>query len=291
MTRNRDVTAVSNNSWGPKEGPRLVHIGTFWKEAIEAGINSGYGRKGVFYAFAAGNEHLLGGNANLEEIINFYGVTSVCAVNDHDTRSGYSEMGANLWVCAPSNDRSDLHRGILTTENSDRYFEEFSGTSASTPIVAGVAALVRSVNPDLTWRDVKLILAGSARKNDARNTRWQDGARKYGSTSDSDRYHFNHEYGFGVVDAKAAVDLAKVWRNLPSLETAALESNRLSLAIPDAPPIGPPATVSTALRLNTRYKVRRVCRSQHIFPTRLLPRPADRFGVSFRESVPNLRPV
>ena len=254
MTRNRDVTAASNNSWGPIDGPWLGRANAFWKVAIETGINSGYDGKGVFYAFAGGNGYEEGDNSNLDELASFYGVTAVCAVNDHDTRSGFSEKGANLWVCAPSNDPSDIHQGILTTENSDRYYEEFGGTSASTPIVAGVAALMRSAKPELTWRDVKLILAASARKNDDRNTGWQDGARKYGSTSDSDRYHFNHEYGFGVVDAKAAVDLAKEWRSLPSMESSALESNRINLAIPDAPVIGPPATVATALRLNTSMK-------------------------------------
>ena len=251
MTRERDVTEVSSNSWGPLEGPGLSRAPTLWKAAIEAGVNNGYDGKGVFYAFASGNGHLLGDHANLDEFSNFYGVTAVCAVNDHDTRSAYSEMGVNLWVCAPSNDDSDLHRGILTTENSDRYYEEFGGTSASTPLVSGVAALVRSVNPDLTWRDVKLILAGSARKNDVRNRGWRDGAPKYDAKSEADRYHFNREYGFGVVDAKAAVDLAKEWRNLPKMEVSEVESNRLDLVIPDAPRIGPPATVLTALRVNT----------------------------------------
>ena len=235
MGRNKEVTAVSNNSWGHTDGPWLSRAMAFWTAAIESGLTSGYGGKGVFYAYAGGNGHEEGDNSNLDEYNNHYGVTAVCAVNDHDTRSGFSEMGANLWVCAPSDDRSDLHQGILTTENSDRYYEEFDGTSASTPIVSGVAALMRGANPDLTWRDVKLILAGSARRNDARNTGWQDGARKYASNSDSDRYHFNHEYGFGVVDAKAAVDLAKEWRSLPSPVSARVEANRLNLGIPDAP--------------------------------------------------------
>ena len=215
MGRNKEVTAVSNNSWGHTDGPWLSRAMAFWTAAIESGLTSGYGGKGVFYAYAGGNGHEEGDNSNLDEYNNHYGVTAVCAVNDHYTRSGFSEMGANLWVCAPSDDRSDLHQGILTTENTDRYYEEFDGTSASTPIVSGVAALMRGANPDLTWRDVKLILAGSARRNDARNTGWVEGARRYDAISDSDRYHFNHEYGFGVVDAKAAVDLAKEWRSLP----------------------------------------------------------------------------
>ena len=70
---------------------------------------------------------------------------------------------------------------MVTIENSDRYFEDFGGTSAATPVVSGVAALMRSANHHLTWRDLKLILAASARKNDADNPGWEFGGRKYGS--------------------------------------------------------------------------------------------------------------
>ena len=250
MTRNRVLTAVSNNSWGPVDNPGLGRAGTFWEQAVRTGLNTGYGGKGVFYAFAGGNGHKSGDNSNLDEIANFYGVTAVCAVNDHDTRSGFSEMGANLWVCAPSNDLTDLHQGIVTTDNSDRYYEEFGGTSAATPVVAGVAALMRSANPDLTWRDVKLILAASARKNDAGNPGWVDGAHKY-RASYEDRYHFNHEYGFGVVDAGAAVDMAKGWGNAPPLRSSSVTSGRISQAIPDAPQVGNPTTVTRTLMLNS----------------------------------------
>ena len=69
-----------------------------------------------------------------------------------------------------------------------------------------MVALVREANNALTWRDVKLILAASARRNDTDNTGWEEGAFKYGSNTD--RYNYNDEYGFGMVDAKAAVDLA-----------------------------------------------------------------------------------
>ena len=269
MARNRVVTAVSNNSWGPPDGPGLGDANQLWEFAIDSGTRQGYDGKGVFYVFAGGNggeSHLenpdgtpVGGhihdfrggdNSNLDELANHYAVTAVCAVNDQDTRSVYSEKGANLWVCAPSSGDSDQgHRGIVTTENSDRYRNDFNGTSAAAPIVSGVAALLRQANPELTWRDLKLILAASARKNDAANPGWAEGARKYGADSDANRYHFNHEYGFGVVDAKAAVDLARGWTNVPTLESASAAS-QAAVTIP--PPSGSALqTVTTTLTLST----------------------------------------
>ena len=248
MARNRDVTAVSNNSWGPLDGPAFDFATRIWEVAVDGGIREGYGGKGVFYAWAAGNGHLEGDEANLDEYANYYGVTAICAVDDDDTKSGYSETGANLWVCAPS---SGGNRGIVTTENSDRYYAHFGGTSAATPIVAGVAALMREANQDLTWRDLKLILAASARKNDLSNPGWEVGAHKYGAESNTDRYYFNHEYGFGMVDAKAAVDLARGWVSPLPFESSAVESEELNLHVPDALASGDSTTAESTLLVNT----------------------------------------
>ena len=214
MVRNGEVTAVSNNSWGPVAV--LGFAESFWELAVEKGIRDGYGGKGTFYVFAAGNGALDGDDANLDEFANFYAVTSACGVNDRGTRTDFSVKGSSLWVCAAAGDSRDGYRGLVTTDNSNRYRNRTHGTSFSAPIVSGVAALLRQVEPDLTWRDLKLILAASAQKNDPGNSGWDDGALKYGSAAE--RYHFNHEYGFGMVDAKAAVDLAQNWDLLPPFQ-------------------------------------------------------------------------
>ena len=252
MYRSEDAqhTAVSNNSWGFTDNgvPRTPDAA--WELAVERGVTSGYGGKGTFYAWAGGNGHLQFDNSNLDGRANFYAVTAVCAVGYDDVRSGYSEMGANLWICAPSDSVDPDLPEITSTDTLSRYNDTFGGTSAATPIVSGVAALVRAANTNLTWRDVKLILAASARKNDAANSGWQTGALKYGSTSE--RYQFNHEYGFGMVDAAAAVTLANDWTNVPlTMRSIESESGALNLALPDAPEMGDPSTVTRALTLDS----------------------------------------
>ena len=179
--------------------------------------------KGVLYVFAAGNGHEIGQHPNLTGTRNSYLQTLACAVDSDGIREYYSEIDYVLWVCAPS--------ANITTDNLNRYRQDFGGTSAAAPIVSGVAALVRSANPSLTWRDVKLILAGSARKTDPDNAGWEEGALKYGS--DTERYSYNPEYGFGVVDATAAVELAQDWTTLPPFLNSSAETARTALPIPE----------------------------------------------------------
>ena len=120
----------------------------------------------------------------------------------------------------------------------------FGGTSAAAPTVSGVVALIRAANPALTARDVKLILAGSARKNDPGSSGWAQAGVKYGSTSD--RYNYSHDYGFGAVDAGAAVALARTWTLLPTERTIEVTSETLDLAVGEARSDGNAGTAVTS---------------------------------------------
>ena len=82
----------------------------------------------------------------------------------------------------------------------------FSGTSAATPVVAGWAALVLSVNPGLSARDVQQVLLLSARH-------WY--STDPGLARNRAGLTFSHNLGFGVVDAGAAVQLARHWSTVP----------------------------------------------------------------------------
>ena len=260
MTRNLDTTAVSNHSWGAATVIRYAPRSSFFELALDAGVTRGYGGKGIFYVKSAGNNAASWDYANHDEFVSYYAVTVACAVNDQGLVSRYSERGPNLWVCAPSHDDVGLRpdrQGIATTSNYSRYTGNFGGTSSSAPQVSGVAALIRKANEDLTWRDVKLILAASARKTDPTNTGWVDnpssgwhtGALKYGSTSE--RYDYSHHYGFGVVDAKAAVDLAEDWTSLPPMKIGKGASGQVNLAIPDPPTSGEPTSVTSTITVDS----------------------------------------
>ena len=187
-------------------------------------VTNGYGGKGVFYVIAGGNTGRNRDHTNNEPYANHYAITPACAVDKKGVRHSYSRVGATLWVCTPSDD-------IVTTDNW-RYSGIFGGTSAAAPQVAGLVALIRSANPDLTWRDVKLILADSARRNAPGDAGWRQGESKYSADSDDDRYWFNFEYGFGVADAGAAVALALDWTNLPPWREKSAASGSLGLSTP-----------------------------------------------------------
>jgi hypothetical protein len=62
-------------------------------------------------------------------------------------------------------------------------------------------------NPNLTWRDVRYILAMSAEKIDDTDPDW---------TTNGAGYPVNHKYGFGRINAKGAVALAdaETWRTV-----------------------------------------------------------------------------
>ena len=247
MTLHADLTAIYNNSWGCETDRLICPTNALWELAVEHGVKEGYGGKGVSYIWAAGNGGAVD-NANLEERINHYAATTVCSVNYNDVRSQYSERGANLWLCAPSGEvlGSGLPQ-ITTTASRNGHTTRFGGTSAATPTVAGVVALMRAANDELTWRDVKLILAASARRNHAGQSDWQQGALKYQSASE--HYWFNHSYGFGVVDAHAAVTLAEDWKLVLPWREFSVESAE-EVAIPDRSSSSGITTVSSSIFLD-----------------------------------------
>jgi kexin len=254
MTRDAAANWVSNNSWGPIDGVPVPSSST-WKQAIGTGLANGRGGLGLVYVFAAGNGAQLGpdpgDNSNLDGYANYYGVIAVGAVDDDGIKAPYSEKGANVFVCAPSQGAT-IH-AITTVDRSGAagyndgtnpfdyadldYTNTFNGTSSAAPLVAGVVALVLEANPSLTWRDVRYVLAQSARLNAPADPGW---------AVNGGGYAVNHKYGFGVVDAGAAVALAQAWVNVPPMITFATPTDSPGLVIPDDDVIGVSSSIVVA---------------------------------------------
>ena len=89
------------------------------------------------------------------------------------------------------------------------YTSTFNGTSAAAPTVSGVIALMLEANPDLTWRDVKHILVTSSEKIDDSRSTSHGGITQYSWVENSAGHEHHNWYGFGKVNAAAAVAAAQ----------------------------------------------------------------------------------
>ena len=130
---------------------------------------------GALIVAAAGNSsgHAVGTPANCS------GVIAVAGLRHTGTKVGYSALGAEVAISAPAGNCVNSATGsaclypILTTTNSGTtvpaaaaYSDSYTpslGTSFSSPLVAGVAALILAANPALTPQQVRSLLLGSAR--------------------------------------------------------------------------------------------------------------------------------
>jgi subtilisin family serine protease/subtilisin-like proprotein convertase family protein len=130
-------------------------------------------------------------------------VIAIGASTDGDRRSGYSQYGPELDFVAPSNGG---RAGITTTDRAGTvgydatdYTNSFGGTSSATPLAAGVGALMLQANPTLSLDEVRAALRATAKKI---------GGVAYDSSG------FNLEYGWGKIDATAAVRSVAVMLDL-----------------------------------------------------------------------------
>jgi subtilisin family serine protease len=206
--RNQSID-IFNNSWGP---PYMMRQ-PLALAALEKGVTEGRKGLGNTYVFAGGNEGNYYGNVNYNSFASSRNAIAVAAIDKARNHAPYSTPGAAIFISAPSdNGAADNSQGITTTdilESQPPYAHNFGGTSAAAPLVSGVIALMLEANPNLTTRDVQHILVNTAQKNDPSgldengNLTWQqNGVKRWVS----------YEYGFGAIDAAAAVQEAVQWK-------------------------------------------------------------------------------
>ena len=213
-------------------------------DAIEQAVQDGRGGLGTVIVFAAGNERLDGQDVNYHGFQNSRHTIAVAATDQNGENSYFSTPGAALLVAAPGS-------GIATTDRTgaDGYvggdYVFMSGTSFASPIVAGVAGLMIEANPDLGHRDVQEILAYSARQVDVADPGWAiNGAADWNGGG----LHVSHDYGYGLIDAHAAVRLAETWERSSTWwnEQVVSGASTVQLGIPDSVVAGVSDTIGIA---------------------------------------------
>lgn len=210
---------VINNSWGP--GFSLFFpLSQAERDAFRIAREQGRDGKGTVIVFAAGNDTSdVGSDAYAS---NPYTI-AVAAVTNLDDWAYYSNYGAQIDVAAPSQGLPENQDGIpeddfgiVTTDvtGDDGYEDDdvntgFGGTSAASPVTAGVAGLMLSANPNLSAQQVRLILARTADKIVANHIDW---VTLIGEDIEAifayDEVGHSIGFGYGRINAAAAVAAA-----------------------------------------------------------------------------------
>jgi Ca2+-binding RTX toxin-like protein/subtilisin-like proprotein convertase family protein len=236
---------------------------TTWFGAKQAGMEHatevGRGGLGTIFVSSAGNGRVQWSNAdgvheasdanlNGGHASSRYAVT-VGAIESDGFVADYSNPGANLLVSGPTEIASTDLTGADGYETGDDK-PDFAGTSASAPVVTGVVALMLEANPNLGWRDVQDILALSARhvgssiggtpQNDEFHSWFFNGANDWNGGA----RHFSEDYGYGEVDAHAAVRMAETWNRQRASDDETHVRADIALGTPGPIPDGPPTGLS-----------------------------------------------
>jgi len=188
---------VITNSWGRAERARLAEDPEV-RAAIELAAHSGRGGRGTLVVFAVSNDAVDNCTNERADVVSLPEVLAVGASNHRDEVGG-SGFGDCLDLVAPTKpaDRSTV--GVHTADRtgidghtSGDYYAGFGGTSAAAPLVAGVAGLLLSLDPELGREELAAILVRTADKIDPENAAY-------------DAAGFSRRAGHGRVNAARAV--------------------------------------------------------------------------------------
>jgi len=211
---------VISCSWGPPDGnifseadnEFMFPIPDHTNLAIRYATSQGRKGKGTPVVFAAGNGKEPVKN---DGYASHKDVFAVGASNKSDHPTVYSDYGFPMLCCFPSGDYQILAQnnvkkldGVKVADRlgpngytTEQYYNFFDGTSASCPGVAGVIALMLAANPDLSRGEVGTMIKLAS--------------KKIGSP-DLYRQGYSQEFGYGLLMADKAVQLARVHKNLNS---------------------------------------------------------------------------
>lgn len=271
---------ISNMSWGIRQNT-ILPVDTSYSAQLKTMVTTKRGGKGTIFVKSSGNDFAVDcngssttciGNANFDPDNVIPYLVVVAAINASGDISSYSSPGSSVWVSSfggefgsdspamLTTDRTGCNEGYAKSSNSTafekgsssensncNYTSTFNGTSAAAPVLTGVIALLLEANPNLTWRDVKYILAKTATVDNPATGSinhpistvpvgyvWE---QKW--VTNAANFKYQNWFGFGRVNTNEAVALAKSFISSPVNLGTYTETNwahantGLSLGIPD----------------------------------------------------------
>lgn len=217
---------VINNSWGMDSTSSSISY------AINYAVTNGRSGKGCVLTFCSHND----GSSTMRFPASYTPEKSVIAVGAtsyNGYKASFSNYGTNLDIVAPG-------VNIPTTTTGNTWISDFTGTSASTPHVSGVAALILAKNPNLYYDEVGLILQSSANKSLPYTF---SSTTKTGGT-------WNNQVGHGLLDMYSALSMTQSV-SYPNSRSVSLTGGQTTLNSGGSGYVG---TTFTASPNNSNYK-------------------------------------
>ncbi|XP_022262995.2 proprotein convertase subtilisin/kexin type 4 isoform X7 [Canis lupus familiaris] len=188
---------IYSASWGPEDDGRTVDgPGILTREAFRRGVTKGRGGLGTLFVWASGNGGLHYDNCNCDGYTNSIHTLSVGSTTQNGRVPWYSEACASTLTTTYSSGVATDPQ-IVTTDLHHQCTDKHTGTSASAPLAAGMIALALEANPFLTWRDMQHLVVRASRPAQLQAEDW--------------RTNVSHHYGYGLLDARLLVDMARTW--------------------------------------------------------------------------------
>ncbi len=216
------------------ETPKLSTMPIYYP--ILAGV-SGINANGQHLDYANFHKYILGLNASTGSDVMFVGFNTTSLTSVSSSSKGIFTTGVpmpqdnkalSLLSSFKNSANYESFYSFYTSQDPDNpdtaFTGNFSGTSAAAPMLSAVAALVRSVNPKLTWADTYdiLIQASSLNKletrfgvSDKMNLWFEDGINimvERPAEKNAAGYLHSNVYGFGLIDAAKAVKIAQTYQ-------------------------------------------------------------------------------
>jgi subtilisin family serine protease len=165
----RSSNVASGIIWATDNGARVINLslgGANYSTAVQNAVNYAHNR-GVLVVAAAGNHYKKGNPTTYPAA--YANVLAVAATNDRDGHASYSSSGSYVDVAAPGGDPSGSSDSNSRSWIPGAYWRGsgvsyawLSGTSQAAPHAAGLAALLLSLNPNLTPGQLQQIITSTA---------------------------------------------------------------------------------------------------------------------------------